>query len=1066
MCSAGTNDYQMFAWIAAGSSSTTPWTGAIYWCAIEKSTGNFVHPPTLVNFAPAAAQFLRLAVVGTRWVMCWAENSVNPGVIQCATITEAGLTGLSGIGWTSPSGGIVTSNTAFDSAFDMRAVTGDSTYFTLAYSLGSRDAYNIVVDQRPAASPATLTKQWVVESNVNATLTSFGLRSDLGVNNRVAVAYCEYQTDTSYVIRAATGNYPAMTTSKGPANIYTSIDAGEAIAYPLWLDITYGGTAGSTGGTATWTVTHSPWGSVWTAWSTLPQLQTNRLNVGTVPGDSSADARIIQNQFFEGSTTVVGWSNTSGTNACITPGVILASRGYEQNGIAYFLAWVPSLTQGSFIVLAYDLAQNPEVSVGSAIPMRPVGTLQTRTALADPGAGSEDDQTTPAPNTWTGACDWTPISEDLYGTATVGYVGGTQGQRLQPAYGKIQFQPTTGFPYTQYGTMTAIGGPLPLTFAGQNAVEQGYLYCPESIIATVNTSGSPPTSGPTWTLSTDSYSWIFCWEWFDEQGNFHQSARSTPVTITGAPLQALTFTLPVTLNPIFSIPALGVTLRQWPAGATNMFTFGTSAPPSSYPTLGAYRTGVSSGPVASTYLRITDRFYNNADPRIPPGTLPPLTINAYPTSYSGPFEVTFTDTVNDGTPGGDVGINDGTHPLLYGDGSDGAPGSLDNFNPPSTNVLVRHKERLFVARGNELLFTKQRSELEGPGYDEEVNSIFVGNDDEITGLESQDGNLVILKASQNYYVAGDGPADDGSGSSFSAPQPIPTDLGCVGPDSVIGTPEGVFYMSTGGLRRVSRSLSVDYVGGPVEDELSNYSTVTGVVLYPQNNRVLFLANDTDVGNPQLYGEVLVRDYALDAWTTAVVMDGATQKGFVSAAVAIGEGTGGRLFTVKVGLCMHFLTADGVVWREHNPLDQFAYFDNATYVSWTWLSPPIYPPGSTQQPTTKQGRFRLWDILAEMESDSPHGLVISVAIDNGAPAQNRTWTWNTPGSPSIAPGGTTPTPLTQLRTYDGRMGETFQVQVQDVSDPNSTNGQGAQFLGLTLALGVYPGPYKLPASATQ
>ena len=81
--------------------------------------------------------------------------------------------------------------------------------------------------------------------------------------------------------------------------------------------------------------------------------------------------------------------------------------------------------------------------------------------------------------------------------------------------------------------------------------------------------------------------------------------------------------------------------------------------------------------------------------------------------------------------------------------------------------------------------------------------------------------------------------------------------------------------------------------------------------------------------------------------------------------------------------------------------------------------------------------------------------------------NRTWVWNNGTSVgSIAPGGVIPTPLTQLRTYDGRMGEAFQVQLQDVEDAASTNGQGATFYSLTLALGVYPGPYKLPASATQ
>src|SRR6185312_1498652 len=139
----------------------------------------------------------------------------------------------------------------------------------------------------------------------------------------------------------------------------------------------------------------------------------------------------------------------------------------------------------------------------------------------------------------------------------------------------------------------------------------------------------------------------------------------------------------------------------------------------------------------------------------------------------------------------------------------------------------------------------------------------------------------------------------------------------------------------------------------------------------------------------------------------------------------------------------------------------------TYVSWTWLSPVIRVPSSSDAEESLQGRFRTYDILAILDSMDPHGLQISVGIDYGSLASNRSWVWNNGTSQgSIAPGGVVPTPLTQLRTYDGRMAEAFQFQLQDVSDPASVSGQGSQLLGLTLSIGVMPGPYKLPASATQ
>jgi hypothetical protein len=243
------------------------------------------------------------------------------------------------------------------------------------------------------------------------------------------------------------------------------------------------------------------------------------------------------------------------------------------------------------------------------------------------------------------------------------------------------------------------------------------------------------------------------------------------------------------------------------------------------------------------------------------------------------------------------------------------------------------------------------------------------------------------------------------------------------------------------------------------------------VLYPDNNRLIFLAavKDYAAGNGQVSGEMIMRDYVLDAWTTAQVNDGGTLKGAVSAAVANARG---GFFNPPLDQrytkpTLHLLMADGSVWREHFPEDVQSYFDNATYVSWTWTSPQIRKPATQQGGPSDQGRFRLWDILAQLVSADPHGLTISVGTDYGSPTLTRTWAWNN-GTPvgSIAPGGVVPTPTTQLRTYHGLMGESFQVSIQDVADASSVTGQGAQLLGLTLAVGVYPGPYKLPPSATQ
>lgn len=1088
MCCATSGDITVFAWIDTGTnSSLAPYRGQIVWCAIERSTGTLVAPPGIVpnSISTSGAQNLRLTVVGTTFVLCH-DTQGTPETIGCVTQTLAQL--QAGQGWF-PSGAIVTKNITLHGAFDMRNAGGDATYFLLAWQVdagvGSGPIPGAVkVEQRLASAPGTVHATWTAETSPGETCISYGLRADQTTSNRLVLAYAiATATPYEWQIKAASALYPSMANSKGTSVIYTSFTPTsiEEEWYPSWLAVTFGGPGGTTSGTPTWTISHSPWCSVWNALRDGSGAAGSYVAPGLVVSSAlsglpaKSDARIVQNMVYEGASTMLGWAYTSGglgdatANACITAGVVLASQGCEANGIAYFLGWVPSASQGSFLILAQDGAQNPVpgVNLGPAMRMRPVGTLQTRTALCAPGTGPSSFNSSPGPNSWTGGADWQVIGGDHYGTAVAAYIGSSQGQRMQPAYGLIETAPTTGYPMVEWGNLTAIGGALPGVYDRHNYLEQGYLYVPEGIFAIVDPATGGPTDGPTWTNPTDAVSWIFTWEQFDQEGNFHISARGgfdaetgAVLTITGAQLVASgTITLPYTpqtSTPIqFQIPSLGPTMRQWGTTAGMAYTL-VSIPPGQL-SLGVYRTSVN----GSIYYRTIDRFFNRSDINFP----------NFPANSTTATSITYSDTVTDAE------ILDGSHPELYGDGTPGTSGgAIDRFNPPASNIMVRHKERLFVAAvsGNVVRYTDQLSELVGPGYDDIVKAFTVGGADPVVAMESLDDKVVALKADEVFYVPGDGPATDGSGQLLGPAQPIPTDLGCAQPVAISG-PEGVYYMSSGGLRVVTRANAVEYAGGPVEDEFNvsvgGYPYLLGATYYPQNNRILFLAGRLDYasGGPgtQLFGEVVLRDYVLDAWTTMVVTNGDLQVGFVSAAVATALG-GLNAFPIVPYRkpTLHLLGADGTVWREHFPNDSNAYYDNATYVSSTWLTPPITCPGEAQgAPASMQGRFRLWDILAAMVSNDPHGLVIGVATDYGALAQNRTWAWAS-GPSQIAPGGTLPTPITQVRTYHGRMGEAFQIQIQDTVDAASATGQGPTFLGLTCSIGTYPGPYKLPPSSTQ
>jgi hypothetical protein len=274
-------------------------------------------------------------------------------------------------------------------------------------------------------------------------------------------------------------------------------------------------------------------------------------------------------------------------------------------------------------------------------------------------------------------------------------------------------------------------------------------------------------------------------------------------------------------------------------------------------------------------------------------------------------------------------------------------------------------------------------------------------------------------------------------------------------------------------------LSIEYAGAAIEDDLLANTLVTGVALYPRDNRVVFAAsvNDTD---PTLNGVLITRDYVLDAWTDAKVQMMSAGLPTTVGAISVAVANATRAISGPVPLVtkqiqtFYILSADGTMWREQDPLALGAvtpYWDTMSsgaslYVPWVWQSPWLKPPGEVANaPPKDQGWMRVYEILAQLISNDPHGLTISVAIDYGTQLQTRTWAWNS-GPNQIAPLGQLLTAITQIETYDGRRGESFQVTISDVQDVASVSGRGASLLDLTLGIGVYEAPMRLPARVRQ
>ena len=103
-----------------------------------------------------------------------------------------------------------------------------------------------------------------------------------------------------------------------------------------------------------------------------------------------------------------------------------------------------------------------------------------------------------------------------------------------------------------------------------------------------------------------------------------------------------------------------------------------------------------------------------------------------------------------------------------------------------------------------------------------------------------DDKLIIFKNNSIYFMAGDGPNNLGQQDTFSQPQLISSDVGCENKNSIVLSPQGLFFKSNKGIFRLSRSLGLSYIGAPIED--FNDLTIKKADLLAKKNEVRFLTN--------------------------------------------------------------------------------------------------------------------------------------------------------------------------------------------------------------------------------
>lgn len=199
-------------------------------------------------------------------------------------------------------------------------------------------------------------------------------------------------------------------------------------------------------------------------------------------------------------------------------------------------------------------------------------------------------------------------------------------------------------------------------------------------------------------------------------------------------------------------------------------------------------------------------------------------------------------------------------------------------NGPCSTVAV-HQGRLWVDltdQDDALRYSQQWVEGQGLQWAEELELSLPTEAGGVTRLVSMDDMLAILTATRLYRVVGSGPAPSGVNNGYSSAVEIPSDVGASNGRAVVLMPDGVVFLSRKGWYRLSRDLSVRYVGEAVKG--FDADSFTSAVVAPDRQELrigssasLFPGYYT-AGAPGLKGAVqLCYSYVSDVWSMFPVL---------------------------------------------------------------------------------------------------------------------------------------------------------------------------------------------------
>lgn len=506
------------------------------------------------------------------------------------------------------------------------------------------------------------------------------------------------------------------------------------------------------------------------------------------------------------------------------------------------------------------------------------------------------------------------------------------------------------------GNLLISGGML-WQYDGQSVVEHGFHLWPEEVTTTTSAG------------SGFSYNYVALYSWMDAKGQMHRSAPSISQPLTVVVSNAVSGAHSINVT----VPMLRVTAKK------NVM-------------IEIYRTQNN-----GTQYFLVSSLTN------------PIANDPTKTNFS------FTDSTVDASL---------TSNLNLYTGQIASPSQVENIAPDAVSDMCVWRNRMVLLDAeNPFLLWYSQPLVDGvpPQFSDLLQLELDARGGKCNAIASMDDKLFIFKDRSIQVLVGNGPDVNGNNSDYGPPTEIAVDVGCQNPLSKAVCPKGILFqagypasatsgaLAGGGIYLCDRSLSISYLGAPVE--AYNYGSLLGATLVAGQRQVRFLHS----------AGTLVYDYLMDQWS---VFD------FTAQSAVVWQG----LYT-----CMN-----GPYAMQETPgifvMPNGAFYSMSLTTAWI-------------QVAGMQGfqRLRKMNILGDYAS--PHALTVSVAY-NYNPAIVQTDTIQVPASI---------VPYQKQIHFARQLCQAVSITLSDGPSEQGAFGEGAAFTGITVEVAVKRGIYKLPAS---